>query len=73
MDAISQIVIIGSHEGIAKVPRVFSKDIVGDIKTECAEVFDKKHRRSPGVPLAEHMDLPQSGYKQREVMDDLIH
>jgi len=73
MDAVSQIVIVGPYEGITEIPRIFSEYIVGDIKTEGTEIFDKENRRCSGVAFAEHMDLPQVRNKQSEMADDLVH
>ena len=52
---------------------ILSKNIVRHIKTQSTQIFDKKHRCCSGIALTKYVDLPQSGYKYRKMMYDLIH
>ena len=73
VNAVLQVIVICPDQRITKIPSILSKNIVCHIKTQRAQIFDEEYRRCSGVALTENMDLPQSGNKKREMMDDLIH
>ena len=73
VNAVLQVIVICPDQRITKIPSILSKNIVCHIKAQRAQIFDKEYRRCSGVALTENMDLPQSGNKKREMMDDLIH
>ena len=73
MDTVFQIIIIGSDEGIAEVPCILSKNVVGHVKTECSQIFDEEHCRCPGIALSKHVDLPKPRNEYCKVMDNLVH
>ena len=73
INAIFQVIVICPDQRIPKISGMLSKNIICHIEAKSTEVLDKKYRRRSGIALTEHMDLPQSGYEHRKMMNQLIH
>ena len=73
MDVFLQIRIIGTHKRIAEVPCIMSENIVGCRKSQRPQVLNEENRSSTSISFRKHMNLPQIRYKQRKMMDYLIH
>ena len=73
MDAFLQIGIVCTHQGIAEIPSIIFKDVIGRMETEETQIQDEKHRSCPRVAFSEDVDLPKTRDKKREMMNDLVH
>ena len=67
-----RISVIGSHQSIAKIPWIFSKQIVVHFKADRTQIFDDEHRRRSGVAFTKGMVLPQQRDEINNVIDDSI-
>ena len=73
MNTILQVIVICPDQCVPKIPCVLSKNVVRYVKAQRAQVLDEEYRRRSGVTFAKYVDLPQSGYEYRKVVNDLIH
>ena len=67
MNAVLQIIIIGSDKCITEEPRIFFERIVIGAEAEGSHIFDHKHGGSSRVALAEWVYLPNVRSKFRQV------
>ena len=58
-----QIVIIGPHHGISKIPCMIGKNIISDSKPERTQILDKENCCRPCIPFPKNMNLPKSRNK----------
>ena len=58
VNALLQIRIVRSDQGVTEVPRILFKGVVVHTEAESFHIFDHKHGSGTGVSLAEGMDLP---------------
>ena len=68
-DAFGIVVIVGTHQRVAEIPGVLREDLIAYRETEGLQVFDDKHGRRAGIPLAEGVDLPYPGGEGRDMTD----
>ena len=73
VNALLQIRIVCSDQGVAEVPRVLFKGVVVHTKAEGFHIFDHKHGGGTGVSLAEGMDLPNVGGEFRQMLHRCIY
>ena len=60
VDALLQICIVRSDQGIAEIPRVLLEGVVIDTKTESFHILDHKNGGGTGIPLRRyHIETPQ--------------
>ena len=71
MDVVFQVILVGPDEGIAEVPGILRKNVIGHIKAERPKILDEEHRCCSGIALPEYVNLPQPRNENRKVMDDL--
>ena len=62
MDTVFQIIVVGSNKGVAEVPGILSKNVVGHIKAKRPQILYEEHRRRPGIALRKYVNLPQPRY-----------
>lgn len=73
MNAVLQIVIICSYQGVAEIPRVLLKSIVVYFEPECFHVLNYKNSRSSGVAFTERMNLPDIRSKLGKMFYATLH
>lgn len=72
VDAFHGILVVGADKGVAKIPRVFCKQVVLHVKAYRAQVLYGEHGRGAGVAFAESVDLPKSGDETGDMSDKVV-
>ena len=73
VNALLQIRIVRSDQGVAEVPRILFKGVVVYTKAESFHIFDHKDGGGTGVSLAEGMNLPNVRSEFRQVLHRRIY
>ena len=60
--ALCYIVVVGTHQGITEIPRMFCELVIVNIKAQRTQILYGKYGCSSGIPFTESMYLPQSRY-----------
>lgn len=72
MDAPLQILVVGPNHGVAEIPGMFGKGVVGNIVAQGPKILDEKDCGGSGVALSKHMDLPQVRNESGKMPDDFV-
>lgn len=72
MNIILQVVVVGAHESVAKIPGMVFEYFIIDRKSEGFHIFEDEDGGRAGISLAKWMDLPDAGCEGSQVLNDLL-
>ena len=73
VNALLQIRIVRSDQGVAEVPRILFKGVVVHTEAEGFHILDHKHGGGKGISLAEGVNLPNVGGEFRQMLHHRIY
>lgn len=72
MNIILQVVVVGAHESVAKIPGMIFEYFIINRKSEGFHIFGDEDGDRAGISLAKWMDLPDAGCEGSQVLNDLL-
>ena len=72
MNIILQIVVIGAHKGIAKIPGMVFERFIIDWQPKSFHIFEDEDGDRAGITLTKWVDLPDARCERRQVSNGLL-